>query len=203
MESGADIVGLQEVNERWMANLRELETRYPYRVIQTQEDNFGIALLSRFPIDDVEVRNLGHEGLPFIVAHVTLHGRRIALVLAHTVPPAGGGHVMLRNRQLDQLAGVRDEFSQEEFVLMGDLNTSPWSLAYQRLIEGTGLRNAARGFGYRPTWPTQMPWLMIPIDHCLVSPGLEVLDHQVGTAMGSDHLPITVELGLAMDSASP
>jgi endonuclease/exonuclease/phosphatase (EEP) superfamily protein YafD len=199
MASDADIVGLQEVDGRWMGALQEVKTRYPHIVMRPRDDNFGIALLSRFPLERTEVRSLVRESVPYVVTHLGFRGRPLTIVLAHPVPPARGSYVALRNRQLEELARVRGEFSEREFVLVGDLNTSPWSLAYRRLIEQTGLRNAAQGFGYRPTWPAQMPWLMIPIDHFLVSPGLEVLDHRVGTLVGSDHLPITIELGVSAD----
>jgi endonuclease/exonuclease/phosphatase (EEP) superfamily protein YafD len=202
LESGADIVGLQEVNERWLEQLSGLEPRYPHWVVQPREDNFGIALLSRFPLERAEIRTLAHESLPYAVGHLTLQGQPLTIVLAHPVPPARGGYVALRNRQLEELARVRGEFSDREFMLIGDLNTSPWSLAYLRLIEQTGLRNTAQGFGYRPTWPAQLPWLMIPIDHCLVSRGLEVRDYRVGAAVGSDHLPVTVEFGVPAELTS-
>jgi endonuclease/exonuclease/phosphatase (EEP) superfamily protein YafD len=36
--------------------------------------------------------------------------------------------------------------------------------------------------------------LMIPIDHCLVSPQIRVTGMRTGRAIGSDHLPIIVDM---------
>jgi endonuclease/exonuclease/phosphatase (EEP) superfamily protein YafD len=39
-----------------------------------------------------------------------------------------------------------------------------------------------------------MPLGRIPLDHCLVSSGLDVLDKRLGPQVGSDHLPVVIEL---------
>jgi hypothetical protein len=41
-----------------------------------------------------------------------------------------------------------------------------------------------------------MPWpvLRIPIDHCLVSPDIGVLTMRTGRHIGSDHLPIIIDM---------
>ena len=53
-----------------------------------------------------------------------------------------------------QMAGIAGD---HPLILMGDFNTTPWSLAFRRLIRQTGLRNAAAGFGYLATWPVNRP----------------------------------------------
>ena len=81
-------------------------------------------------------------------------------------------------------------------VLIGDFNTSPWSLAFKRLLRHSGLKSAADGFGYQPTWPAQWPWLGIPIDHCLVSDGVVVREFSTAGPTGSDHLAIHARLSV-------
>jgi endonuclease/exonuclease/phosphatase (EEP) superfamily protein YafD len=81
---------------------------------------------------------------------------------------------------------------------VGDFNTSLWSPYYAQLIRHTGLVNARQGFGLLPTWPAflSVPFLMIPIDHCLVSPEIRVIRVRTGRTIASDHLPIIVDMGI-------
>jgi len=55
-----------------------------------------------------------------------------------------------------------------------------------------------------PSWPAFLffKWLMIPIDHCLVSNDIRVVDVKTGASIGSDHLPLIVELEIAASDAS-
>jgi endonuclease/exonuclease/phosphatase (EEP) superfamily protein YafD len=84
----------------------------------------------------------------------------------------------------------------EPKICVGDLNASLWSPVYLDFAKQTKLTNVRQGFGLLPTWPTFMGfnWLMIPIDHCLVSSDICVVNAQTGERIGSDHLPLIVEL---------
>jgi endonuclease/exonuclease/phosphatase (EEP) superfamily protein YafD len=35
--------------------------------------------------------------------------------------------------------------------------------------------------------------MSVPIDHCLVSPEITILDRRLGPAVGSDHYPLIVD----------
>jgi endonuclease/exonuclease/phosphatase (EEP) superfamily protein YafD len=39
--------------------------------------------------------------------------------------------------------------------------------------------------------------LRIPIDHCLVSPSVAIVDRRVGPPVGSDHLPVFVDFAIS------
>jgi endonuclease/exonuclease/phosphatase (EEP) superfamily protein YafD len=192
-----DLVGLLEVDDQWLEALSPLRSQYPHLVAEPRDDNFGIALYSRMPLSEAQVVYLSEAGVPSIRAR--LAGKPLAtggvtpfLVLTHPLPPSSPDQFRLRNEQLHALALTVGEL--DPVILLGDLNVTPWSPYFRQLLREGRLRDTARGFGLRGTWPAQFPPLRIPIDHCLVSAGVDVLERRVGPALGSDHLPLRVTL---------
>lgn len=195
-ETRPDVVGLVEINTRWMEELAPIDTHYPHRVVYARPRGSGVALLSRFPFREAEVREFSGTLRRYALGTLDIDGVPLVLAVAHAASPLGGeAFAAARDRQLAALANVQIEFADREVLLMGDFNTSPWSLAFRRLLEDSGLRDAARGFGYRPTWPAELPWLGIPIDHHVVSDGVVVKSFEVMGPTGSDHLAVYSELG--------
>jgi endonuclease/exonuclease/phosphatase (EEP) superfamily protein YafD len=86
---------------------------------------------------------------------------------------------------------------QKSLIFLGDLNLTPWSPYYSRLIRNTGLHNTRLGFGIEPSWiepathvhlPNWVTTLVkIPIDHIFVSQDLKVVDCQTIKTANSDH----------------
>lgn len=65
-----DVVVLEEVSKEWLEDLESTIARYPYTEVSPRDDNFGIALLSRFPLDGKRTELIGSAGVPTIVAEV-------------------------------------------------------------------------------------------------------------------------------------
>lgn len=193
-EERPDFVFLQEVSDNLAEELPTM-TELPYRHILPRHDNFGIAMLSRFPIDKLDTVASRPFGYPTIVAAVALDGQTITFASTHPMHPLGKVNYEGRNEQLVEVAGIVAELSGAR-VLIGDFNTTMWGASYRKLVRSTGLRNARKGFGVLPTWPTFFPIALIPIDHCLISEELDVIDIRTGPGIGSDHLPLIVTLSL-------
>lgn len=190
-----DVVVLQEVSPAWAQALEPLNSDYPHRVVEPRDGNFGIALLSKYPLAATAVVASAPLGFPTIVATLDVSGRRLQLVGTHPMIPLGSRNFADRNTQLETVANLLRR-SDGARVLVGDLNASMWDLHYRALESRTGLRNVRRGFGVTPTWPTFLPFAMIPIDHVLVSGEVGVVDVHSGPRIGSDHLPLIVTLAL-------
>ena len=109
--------------------------------------------------------------------------------------PLGRDNFGARNVQLHSVIELVAQASGE-VLLLGDLNASVWGRHYRHFEDATGLRNARRGKGILPTWPTFMPPAMIPIDHVLVSSRIGIADIKTGPRIGSDHLPLIVTVVL-------
>ena len=190
-----DVVLVQEVSPAWAEQLKRLEGAWPHQVVEERDGNFGIALLSKYPLGATAVVASEPLGFPTIVATLDVSGRRLQLIGTHPMIPVGPRNYAARNTQLTTVSDLLRR-SQGARMLIGDLNTSMWDLNYRTLEARTGLRNVRRGFGIKPTWPTFLPFAMIPIDHVLVSGEIGVVDVRTGPRIGSDHLPLVVTLTL-------
>ena len=189
-----DFVFLLEVSSGWAKELDSING-YAYRHVVPREGAFGIAMLSRVPIDSgMTILSPPYEH-PTIVAMVSLDDRSVTFTTTHPMPPIGDANYAARNEQLRHIAEIVNRQSGAR-VLVGDLNTTMWGANYRKLIETTGLANTRQGFGILPTWPTNIPVAFIPIDHCLISEELAVLDLRTGPNIGSDHLPLIITLSL-------
>jgi len=191
----ADIVFLLEVTDRWNRDLTALRDPYLYSLNIPRDDNFGIAALSRHPFASARVIESPPFKYPTLIVELDIDGETVTFVTTHPTPPIGRFGFEGRNEQLADVAATMNTISGPR-ALIGDLNTTMWGHHYKTLVQETGLFNARHGFGVIPSWPTQLPFAMIPIDQCLVSSDFTVLDIRTGPRIGSDHLPLIVELAL-------
>ncbi len=142
-----DVAFLMEINAEWAARLQPLIHRYPHTLILPREDNFGLALLTRLPVDSLAELELGAAGVPSAV----LRGANLSIIATHPLPPASRENAELRDEQLADLATAAREI-RGPLVVIGDLNATPWSAPFRRLTAETGLSDSGRGRGWHPTW---------------------------------------------------
>lgn len=187
-----DIRVLQEVNGQWLSDLGVVTRRYPYSELEPRDDNFGIALWSRYPFTRSRVVEIGDAGVPSLVIEVDSPQGRFTVLATHPPPPLGKAYSGFRNRQLAEVPPYVRAASTP-VLLLGDLNVTPWNYYFKRLLRESGLRDSAQGRGVQPTWPAFNPLLRIPLDHCLYGQGIGIVDRQVGPPMGSDHFPIVID----------
>ena len=188
-----DVVALAEISSAWVDSLRELDGEYPHRVVSPRRDAFGIAVLSRLPLVPARIDYFGPAGVPSVIATVQSGGAGLTLIAAHPPPPLGSRGARLRNDDLRGMAAACAGLDGP-VVLLGDLNCTPWSPHFRDLLRDGGLLHGSRGRGLLGTFPSGNPLMRIPIDHCLVSPGVTVRDVRVGPDVGSDHLPLIAEV---------
>jgi len=188
-----DVVGLVEVDRRWLHGLAPALTPFAGRIEDPRDDNFGVALYTRGPIAG-SAEDLGGS-LPVVVASTTAGGATFSLVLLHTLPPASSAALAAQEQELDAVA-ARARAIPGPIVVMGDLNATPWSRPYRRFVARSGLCDSRAGFGIQATFPAASAILRIPLDHLVASCSVGVADRRVERDVGSDHLPVVVDLVL-------
>jgi len=193
-----DLVLALEVTPEWLRALRTLEPAYRVEIAELRADNFGIALLSRGLPVSARILRAPRGGVGFVEARVTVGHRDWLILGVHPVPPVGPDLAAERDAALGFIADWAAR-QPGPVVVLGDLNTTPFSPSFRRLVARGGLVSSQAGYGLQATWP-QFPWFLaparIPIDHALHSHDVVTRDRSLGPASGSDHLPLAVTLAL-------
>jgi endonuclease/exonuclease/phosphatase family metal-dependent hydrolase len=159
--------------------------RKPNTVDHGGEGDFGIALLSRLPVRQLDVVRVGRAwkdrsprvGLRGVI---DVHGTDLAFVSAH-LSHRMWGTVVQQRRLRRALLGAEPALPT---VVVGDLNL--WGPPVGVLM--APFSRTVRG----RTWPGHRPHSQI--DHVLVGPGVEMVAGEVLAETPSDHRPIRAVL---------
>ncbi|HEU5174011.1 MAG TPA: endonuclease/exonuclease/phosphatase family protein [Gemmatimonadaceae bacterium] len=211
------IVALQEVDVHWserssfqdqaMAIARALDMEVRFAPIYTIADSggarpprqFGVALLSRFPI----LSFTNHPLTRLSTQDSTASPQPMPGFLEALIDVRGSGRLRVFNTHLDyrrdpavrrrQVAEMLERIgpATTATILFGDLNASSDAPELQPLFQRlTDAWPAAKGPGF--TIPADQPERRI--DYVLVSPGLTGGNAWVPATAASDHRPVVVEI---------
>ncbi|WP_295386033.1 endonuclease/exonuclease/phosphatase family protein [uncultured Thiodictyon sp.] len=193
-----DVVGVQEVDAGSLrsANVDQIQYlarqgAFPYWYRQVNRDLGPFAqhsngILSRLRPGPVTEHKLpGLPGRGAVVAEFPLaDGGNLAIGIVHL---ALGWRA--RKRQLDYLATLAE--THPLLVLMGDFNCGSDSRSLRTMVRRTGMQ------GLNPTLKTFPSWRpRHNLDHILISAPLRILSAHVIDYPLSDHLPLSMTLGL-------
>ena len=190
-DTNADLVALVEVDRRWLDALAPALTAYA-PLEHPRDDNFGLALYARGSLTG-EAAALGTQ-LPSLVARATtISGTSLGIVLTHPLPPVSSRASTDLTAHLVAVAHAA-RAAGDPVIVLGDFNTTPWSRPFATLLATSGLCDTRDGFGLQATFPSSLALARIPIDHVLTSCAIGVRDRRVERDVGSDHLPVVVDL---------
>lgn len=197
-ETDPDFFVLVEVTAAWEEALQPLIEAYPYVSDSRRLTEHGVMVYSRVPFVAAPQR-LADGERPSVIAQLAFPERPLTVVGVHPPAPVSPHRMQLRNAQIATLANTLPQMNTP-LLLLGDLNMTPWSAVFTDFLQQTGLRNGRDGFGVQTTWPAQLPLLSIPIDHALVSAGVQVQQFSAGPSLSSDHRPIVIDFALTQPS---
>ena len=187
-----DVVVLHEASRPWEQALAAASLDYEITRGRTDDLIFGSLVLAR---PGSEVQSFGFQiSDPRAIEVVLPSG--VAVLGIHPLAPFPEDQTERRRFQFE-FASLWASSREGPRVIVGDFNASPWSDPFRRLRIDTGLRNSQSGYGLELSYPAQAsPLLQVSIDHLLHSSELAVADRRLGPPLGSDHLPLIVDLGL-------
>ncbi|CAM4089040.1 endonuclease/exonuclease/phosphatase family protein [Gillisia limnaea] len=193
-ESDPDLVLAMEVNQWWMDELEILKKNYPYVIEQPNEEAYGMALYSKFPLLDEQVKYLKHKDVPSFHARVQLNsGKEFLFHGVHPVAPmpsdkypdnVGEGEVALLK--------VGNFVAEEEIPSMvaGDFNDVSWSRTARLFGSSGNLKNVRLGRGIYSSFDANSRIMRWPLDHYFVTEEFQVVALRRLSKIGSDHFPV-------------
>jgi endonuclease/exonuclease/phosphatase family metal-dependent hydrolase len=199
-----DLVGLQEVDRGVartqrkdeiveLAKLTRMEYAFAYNLAY-QGGQYGVAVLSRFPIMAIDHRRYGNtrekERRGMIRVEVNAHGRTINFVNTHLDYQYEDGRVFEAKQLLEALNGIKGPL-----IVVGDFNDLPGDEAHQIMISmfrDAWVESGATGDGL--SYPADKPAKRI--DYIFYRAGDRIRATRAWTinSLASDHLPVVADL---------
>lgn len=214
-EADPDIILLQESGWwRWQTERLQRETgsqvpASPYPQYQYIGDLGDISIFSKFPITDRNSLTVKGHASPWDenrreIVNVTLDTPQGPLSL-HAVHPTSPRDARLhydRQAYMNALSTYLDKTAEPHVptIVMGDWNTSAWSVHFARFLERHGLATkfpswlpmTTRFFG-----PFQLRHLLgAAVDQIAVSKDIRISNVSLGPDVGSDHIPVIADFAL-------
>jgi endonuclease/exonuclease/phosphatase family metal-dependent hydrolase len=192
LSQNPDIIGLQESDTNRIAGgnsdvvryfADRLET-YSYYGPKTVTGTFGIALLSRYPIENPRTFYMYSEGeqTATIVAQIRVGGKAFNIFVTHL---GNGGPIVQQEAILEEIDGL------DNIIAMGDFNFDPSSEQYRlttATLDDAWLLKWSLGGDDQGLNPSKR------IDHVFVSPGTNVSQAHFLTQPESDHPALVVDI---------
>jgi len=189
-----DVLVLEELTPSLFSGMKAALDKFKYSNYVLRPDPYGIGIFSHLPMTNKSTDPLDLV-IPLVMrADITVGKTNVAVFGVHTLTPLVQRNCDFNNTLADRLTAYRSKLPKS-VVLIGDMNATPWSHTFRRLLATNEFVDSERGFGLQCSWPyDRLQLLMIPIDHAFVTPDISVVTRELGHDDGSDHLPLFVRL---------
>ncbi|MEO0868314.1 MAG: endonuclease/exonuclease/phosphatase family protein [Cyanobacteria bacterium J06642_11] len=199
----ADIIFLQEITPTTLPQIVQGLTHYQLVAAEPKTNSHGSAMFvplgsSLRILSKQIIQEPNYSQRPLLTVDIQLGERVVSLMSIHITRPGTAGASRFQNIEFQAIAdwARRQMAAKKAVVIIGDLNSTPWSQRVNQMLKRGNLQNSQQGYVWQMTWPGDLPiFLQIAIDHCLHSRDLGVIQRSTGPYIGSDHLPLQVTLG--------
>ncbi|MFZ0490479.1 MAG: endonuclease/exonuclease/phosphatase family protein [Salegentibacter sp.] len=195
-----DMLLVMEVDQWWIKQLEPVTKEYPYRMESPFHNAYGMALYSKFPMEERDVRFFNHRKVPSFHVKVMLpSGNAFRLHAVHPVAPFPSSEYPdnVGNKEW-ALVKTGEMVAKDSLpsVVAGDFNDVSWSDT-SGMFEKTGkLNNVRLGRGLFNTFSAKSSIMRWPLDHFFVSKEFGVVDFERLPKFHSDHFPMYARLQL-------
>lgn len=199
-----DVIVAVEVDAWWSQQLRVLHEDYAHRILQPQDNTYGMAIYSRVPLRDTVIEHLVEPDVPSIFTTVELaSGRHVRCVALHPRPPRPdiAQDSDLRDAELARAAKIIRPF-RAPTIVVGDLNDVAWSHTTHLFQRIARVLDPRIGRGLFATFHADHRFLRYPLDHVFHTNHFDVVEIRRLGHVGSDHFPILIELALRAEQVN-
>ena len=201
-EADADVICMQETHHRWEVFLRErLSERYPHSVFEEWGGAGGIAIMSKYKLEEVKLIKPKSGWFPALLAEVPTPIGLVQFLNVHLKPPLSDeGTVRLSAlystpnihlKEIEEFFAKTD--STKPLVIAGDFNEDEGCKAI-RWLNNKGFMDALSIYDtYSKTWEWKVSGairLKNRYDHIMISKGLDCAGARVTKVNASDHMPV-------------
>jgi endonuclease/exonuclease/phosphatase (EEP) superfamily protein YafD len=200
--SSPDVIIAVETDEWWARSVGFLEHLYPHVIREPLANTYGMIVLSRRPLRDVQVRHLIEDSIPSIRATVEMpSGETFDLYALHPRPPIPGSNSDQRDAELI-LAAREVRARKRPAIVAGDLNDVAWSRTTALFQEISGMLDPRIGRGMYNSFHADYFFLRYPLDHIFHTNQFRLIEIRRLESIGSDHFPIYAALSFEPENAA-
>jgi endonuclease/exonuclease/phosphatase (EEP) superfamily protein YafD len=185
-----DVILLTEVDQYWCNEVEESVAYLPHRILQPQDNTYGMALYSRFKLENEQVNFYIEDDIPSIRCFIRINETDVINFFGlHPKPPAPWTKLLNKQAEILLVSKLIEEL-EDPTIVAGDMNDVGWSRITEIFKKVSGLADPRIGRGFYNTYNANIPFFRYPVDHLFISDCFKVHKLNRMGHVGSDHFPM-------------
>ncbi len=193
-----------ESDDWWQEQLDTLKTDYPFTIQCPLDNQYGMHVYARLPLQDSRVDFLVQDDVPSMHTGIRMPGGQVVRAhFVHPAPPSPTENDASTERDAELLTVARRVAGAAAPVIVtGDLNDVAWSRTTRQFRKLSHLLDPRVGRGMFNTFHAGHWFLRWPLDHIFHSDHFTLRSIRRLPSIGSDHFPLLTELMLTPSASS-